>query len=145
VTAVIGINIAILSRILESCINKKNINIPEDINTIKNFRIPFFLSILSPLVELYLFGLALKILKPDTIHSNNSNNNLNQSIVSQKSPPFTISGLKPYSSTKIPKFQNNLSEISKEKKLNKNILIHKIRFFIMKSPSSQLFYLIHTN
>jgi len=79
------------------------------------------------------------MLIPDITHSNNRNINLNQSIESQKSPPLTISGLKLYSSTKIPKFQNNLSEVRNEKRLNKNTVIDNIRFPIVKSPLEQDF------
>lgn len=55
-------------------------------------------------------------------------------MISQKSPPLTILGLKPYSSTKIPKFQNNFSEMINEKKLNKNIIMNLILFPITKIP-----------
>jgi len=74
------------------------------------------------------------MLLPDTIHNKSKNKSLNQSIVSQKSPPSTTSGLKPYSSTKMPKFQNNLREISSEKKLNKNNVIDNFLVNKMTPP-----------
>jgi hypothetical protein len=83
---------------------------------------------------LFCICLELKILTPDPTHRRNSNNNLNQSMLSQKSPPLTISGLKPYSSTKIPRFQNNLREIMKENRLSKNIKIDSFLFPNVKPP-----------
>ncbi len=73
----------------------------------------------------------------DKIHRSSKNNNLNQSIVSQNSPPFIIAGLVLYSSAKIAEFKNNLREIINDTKLNKNIIIENFFFPIGPSPIEQ--------
>jgi hypothetical protein len=63
----------------------------------------------------------------------NRNNNLNQSIIIHNSPPFIIVGLELYSSANIAKFQNNLTEVSNDKKLNINTIIENLFFPINTS------------